>query len=61
MKQLTAEGMKLKAMESLVKSKARKRASFSDDDESPKNVKKRRSSGSDSLQYLREKAENKEN
>ena len=56
MKQLTAEGMKLKAMESLVKSKARKRASFSDDDESPKNLKKRRSSGSDSLQYLREKA-----
>ena len=56
MKQLTAEGMKLKAMESLVKSKARKRASFNDDDESPKNLKKRRSSGSDSLQYLREKA-----
>ena len=29
-----------------------------DDDESPKNSKKRRSSGSDTLQYLREKAEN---
>ena len=28
------------------------------DDESPKNAKKRRSSGSDTLQYLREKAEN---
>ena len=29
-----------------------------DDDEYPKNSKKRRSSGSDTLQYLREKAEN---
>ena len=53
--------MRLKAMESLANSKARKRASFSDDDEFPKNSKKRRSSGSDSLQYLREKAENEQN
>ena len=53
-----AEDMKLKAMESLAESKAQKRASLSDDNESPKNSKKRRSSGSDTLQYVSEKAEN---
>ena len=53
-----AEDMRLKTMKSLAESKARKRESLSDDDESPKNSKKRRSSVSDSLQYLREKAEN---
>ena len=51
-----AEDMRLKAMESLVESKARKRASLSDSDESPKNSKKQRSFGSDTLQYLREKS-----
>ena len=50
--------MKLKAMEHLTKTKARKQESFSDDDESSKISKKRRSSGSDTLQYLREKAIN---
>ena len=50
--------MKLAAMESLAESKAQKWASLIDDDESPKSSKKRRSSGSDTLQYLREKAEN---
>ena len=53
-----AEDLRLKAMESLADSKARKRASFGDDNESSKNSKKRRSSGIDALQYLREKAEN---
>ena len=42
--------MRLTAMESLTESKARKRASLIDDDESPKNSKKRWSSGSDTLQ-----------
>ena len=41
--------MKLKAMESLEESKAQTRASLSDDDESMKNSKKLRSSGSDTL------------
>ena len=53
-----AEDLRLKAMESLADSKARKRASFGDVNESSKNSKKRRSSGTDVLQYLREKAEN---
>ena len=53
-----AENLRLKAMESLADSKARKRASFGDVNESSKNSKKRRSSGTDVLQYLREKAEN---
>ena len=53
-----AEDLRLKAMESLADSKARKRASFRDVNESSKNSKKRRSSGTDVLQYLREKAEN---
>ena len=48
---------RLTAMESLAESKARKRTSLIDDNEFPKNSKKRRSSGSDTLQYLREKAE----
>ena len=48
--------MRLKAMESLAESKAQKRPSLSDDNEFPKNSKKRRSS--DTLQYLREKAKN---
>ena len=52
-----AEDIRLKAMESLAETKARKRGSLSEDDESPKSSKKRRSSGSDTLQYLREKAE----
>ena len=41
------EDMKLKAMENLEESKAQKRASLSDDDESRKNSKKLRSFGSD--------------
>ena len=53
-----AEDLRLKAMESLADSKARKRASFGDVNESSKNSKKRRSSGTDVLQYFREKAEN---
>ena len=55
---IAAEDLRLKAMESLADSKARKRASFGDVNESSKNSKKRRSSGTDVLQYLREKAEN---
>ena len=43
------EDMKLKAMEYLEESKAQKRTSLSDDDESRKNSKKLRSSGSDTL------------
>ena len=42
-----AEDMKLNAMGSLAESKAQKQAPLSDDDESQKNSKKRRSSGSD--------------
>ena len=53
-----AEDLRLKAMESLADSKARKRASFGDVNESSKISKKRRSSGTDVLQYFREKAEN---
>ena len=45
-------------MESLAESKTRKQASLIDYDESLKNSKKQRSSGSYTLQYLREKAEN---
>ena len=51
-----AEDLKLIAMERLAESKARKWASLIDNDESPK--KRNRSSGSDTLQYLLEKAEN---
>ena len=50
--------MTLKAIESLTESKAQKRASSSDDDESPKISKKRRSYWSDTLQYLLEETEN---
>ena len=50
--------MRLTAMESLAESKTRKQASLIDYDESLKNSKKQRSSGSYTLQYLREKAEN---
>ena len=53
-----AEDMRLTAMESLAESKTRKQASLIDYDESLKNSKKQRSSGSETLQYLREKAEN---
>ena len=53
-----AEDMRLTAMENLAESKTRKRVSLIEYDESPKNSKKQRSSGSDTLQYLREKAEN---
>ena len=53
-----AEDMTLKAIESLTESKAQKRASSSDDDESPKISKKRRSYWSDTLQYLLEETEN---
>ena len=51
--------MTLKAVESLAQTEVR--GYFSDYDESSKILKKRRSSGSDTLQYLREKAKsNKE-
>ena len=53
--------MRLKAMESLAESKSNKQASLSDDDECPKNSKKRRISGSDTLQYLCEKQKMTEN
>ena len=57
-KKKAAEDIRLTATGSFAESKARKRASVIDDDESPKKSKKQRSSGSDALQYLREKAEN---
>ena len=44
-----AEDMRLTAMENLAESKSQKRASLINDNESPKNSKKRRSSGSDTL------------
>ena len=52
-----AEDIRQTAIGSFAENKARKRASVIDDDESPKKSKKQRSSGSDALQYLLEKAE----
>ena len=51
---LAAEGIRNKALETFAETKARKRIL---DEESPKEGKRNRSSGSDTLQYLRDKAE----